>query len=123
MRVVSEEKREGRDFGRTMGNGVMSEFGGGEERGPLMGVIGTKDSKICFNFLISSFGLSIGLRVVGGRESNVVFEDSSKFLGERRSKLRSSVRDKSIVKSKAFEHMVKKELGNTVRVDSLGTRG
>ena len=101
----------------------MLEFGGGEECGPLMGVIGTKDTKISFNFLINSFGLSIGLRVVGGRKSNVVFEDPGQFLGERRSKLRSSVRDESIVKSEAFEHMVKKELGNAVRVDSLSTRG
>ena len=119
MRVISEEKREGRDFGRTMGNGVVLEFGGGEERGPLVGVIGTKDTKICFNFLISSFSLSIGLRVVGGRKSNIIFEDPGKFLGERRSKLWSSVRDESIMESEAFEHMVKKELGNTVRVDSL----
>ena len=60
----------------------MLEFSGGEELGPLMGIIGTKDTKICFEFLISSFGLSISLRVVGGGKSNIVFKDSGKFLGE-----------------------------------------
>ena len=60
----------------------MLEFSGGEERGPLMGIIGTKDTKICFDFLISSLGLSICLRVVCGGKSNIIFKDSSKFFGE-----------------------------------------
>ena len=97
----------------------MLKFSGRKELGPLMWVIGAEDAKIGFDFLIGSFGLSVGLRVVGGRKSNVVFEDPGKFLGERRSELRSSVRDEGIVKSEAFEHMVKKELGDTVRVDSF----
>ena len=97
----------------------MLKFGSHKELGPLMWVIGTEDAEIGFDFLIGSFGLSIGLRMVSGRKSNVIFEDPGKFLGERRSKLWSSVRDESIVESEAFEHMVKKELGNTVRVDSF----
>ena len=60
----------------------MLELSGGEECGPLMGIIGTKDAKICFDLLISSFSLSIRLRVVCGGKSNIIFEDSSKFLGE-----------------------------------------
>ena len=97
----------------------MLKFGGGEERGPLMGVIGTKDSKICFHFLISSFGLSISLRVVRGGELNVIFEDSSKFLGKCRGELWSTVRDEGIMESEAFEYVVKKELGDTIHVDSF----
>ena len=97
----------------------MLKFSGRKELGPLMWVVGTEDAKIGFDFLIGSFGLSVGLRVVSSRKSNVVFEDSGKFLSERRSELWSSVRDESIVKPEAFEHMVKKELGNTVHVNSL----
>ena len=97
----------------------MLKFGGRKELGPLMWVIGTEDVEIGFDFLIGSFGLSIGLRMVSSRKSNVIFEDPGKFLGECRSKLLSSVRDESIVESEAFEHVVKKELGNTVRVDSF----
>ena len=97
----------------------MLKFSGREELGPLMWVVGTEDAEIGFDFLIGSFGLSVGLRMVCGRKSNIIFEDSGKFLSECGSELWSSVRDESIVKSKAFEHMVKKELGNTVRIDSL----
>ena len=100
----------------------MLEFSKRKELRPLMGVVGTKDTKIGFNFLIGSLGLSICLRMICGGESNVIFEDSGKFLSERRSELWSSVRDESIVKSKVFEYMVEKELGNTVRVNSLRTR-
>ena len=97
----------------------MLKFGGCKELGPLMWIVGTEDTEIGFDFLIGSFGLSIGLRMVCGRKSNVIFEDPGKFLSERRSELWSSVRDESIVKSEVFEHMVKKELGNTVRINSL----
>ena len=100
----------------------MLKFGGCKELGPLMWVVGTEDAEIGFNFLIGSFGLSVGLRMIRGRKSNVIFEDPGKFLSEHRSELWSSVRDESIVKSEAFEHMVEKELGNTVRVNSLRTR-
>ena len=60
--------------------------------------------------------------MVCGRKSNIIFEDPGKFFSERRSELWSSVRDERIMKSEAFEHMVEKELGNTVRVNSLRTR-
>ena len=106
-----------------MRNGVVLEFGESKELGPLMGIAGTKDTKIGFDLLIGSFGLSICLRVICRGESNIVFEDSSKLLGECRGELWSTVRDKSVMKSEAFEYMVKKELGNTIRVDSFRARG
>ena len=84
-----------------------------------MGITGAEDAKVGFDFLVGSFGLSISLRVVRSGESNVVFEDSGKFLGKRRSELGSSVRNESVVKSEAFEHMIEKELGNTVCVNGL----
>ena len=84
-----------------------------------MGITGAEDTKVGFDFLIGSLGLSISLRVVRGGESNVVFEDSGKFLGKRRGELGSSVRNESVVKSEAFEYMVKKELCNTICIDGL----
>ena len=97
----------------------MLEFCKHKELGPLMGVTSTEDTKVSFDFLISSLGLSISLRVVRGGESNVVFEDSGEFLGKRRGELGSSIRNEGVMKSEAFEYMVKKELCNTVCVDGL----
>ena len=84
-----------------------------------MGITGAEDAKVSFDFLIGSLGLSISLRMVRGGESNVVFEDSCEFFGERRGELWSSVGNESVVKSEAFEYMVEKELGNTVCIDGL----
>ena len=97
----------------------MLEFRKRKELGPLMGVTGAEDTKVGFDFLIGSFGLSISLRMVCSGESNVIFEDSGKFFGERRGELGSSVRNESIVKSEAFEYVVEEELGNTTRVNSF----
>ena len=60
----------------------MLEFREHKELGPLMGVVGTEDTEIGFDFLIGSFGLSVSLRMVRSRKSNVIFEDSGKFLSE-----------------------------------------
>ena len=84
-----------------------------------MRVIGTENTEISFYFLIGSFSLSVSLRMVGSGEADIVFKDSGKFLSECRGELWSSVGDESIVKSEAFEHVVEKELGNTVRINSL----
>ena len=84
-----------------------------------MGITGAEDTKVGFNFLIGSLGLSISLRVVRSGESNVVFEDSGKFLGKRRGELGSSVRNEGVVKSEALEYMVEKELGNAVCIDGF----
>ena len=97
----------------------MLEFSKRKELRPLMGVVGTKDTKIGFNFLIGSLGLSICLRMICGGESNVIFEDSGKFLGECGGELGSSVGDESIMKSEAFEYVIEKELGNAVRINSF----
>ena len=60
----------------AMWGGVMVEFGGGEELHPFSRVIGAEDAEISLEFLIGSFSLSIGLRVVGGGESYVIIEES-----------------------------------------------
>jgi hypothetical protein len=65
-----------------MWNGVMDELSRRQELGPIMGVVGTKDPKIGFYFLIGSFGLTVGLRMISGRKTDIIMEDSGKFSGE-----------------------------------------
>ena len=54
----------------------MVEFCGGEEPCPFSQVIGAEYAEIGFEFLISSFSLSVSLRVVGGGEPYVVVEEA-----------------------------------------------
>ena len=60
----------------------MLEFGGGEELGPLVWVVCTKDLEVSFNFLISLFSLPISLGMVSSGKVDIVFEDSSEFSGK-----------------------------------------
>ena len=62
-----------------MKGSVVLEFGSREEFWPALGVVGTKYPKIGFNLLIGPFCLSVGLWVISGGESDIVFEESSKF--------------------------------------------
>ena len=59
-----------------MRGGVVVKFGRGEELYPFHRVIGAEDAEIGLEFLIGSFGLSVGLRVIGGGESYIVFEEA-----------------------------------------------
>ena len=47
-----------------------------------MRIIGTEDAEISFYFLIGLFGLSIGLRMIGSGEANIVSEESGEFFGK-----------------------------------------
>ena len=76
---------------------VVVTFCRGKELYPFNRVIGAKDAEICFKLLIGSLGLSIGLRMVGSGEANIILEEMSQFLSEGRSELRALVRDESIV--------------------------
>ena len=53
----------------------MVEFGGGKELHPFSRVVGAEDAEISLEFLIGSFSLSIGLRVVCSGESYVIVEE------------------------------------------------
>ena len=66
MGFKSQHEREGGDFCGTVRNGVVVEFGCGEEFHPFLGVVGAEDSEIGLNFLVGLFSLPISLRVVGG---------------------------------------------------------
>ena len=54
----------------------MVEFGGGKELHPFSRVVGAEDAEIGLEFLIGSFSLSIGLRMVGRGESYVIVEEA-----------------------------------------------
>ena len=74
-----------------MWGGVMLKFGGRKEIQPGFRVISTEDMKVRFYFLIGTFSLSVGLRMVGSGESDVILEESSQFLSEGRGELGSSI--------------------------------
>jgi hypothetical protein len=80
-----------------MWDGIVDELGRCQELGPIMGVVGTKDPKIGLYFLIGSFGLTVGLRVISGGKTDIIMEDSSEFSGESRSELWAPIGDKRIV--------------------------
>ena len=86
----------------------MVEFSGGKELYPFSWVVGAEDAEISLEFLIGSFSLSVGLRVVGGGESYVVVEEACQFSCESRSELRAMIRDEGVVKTEAFEYEIKK---------------
>ena len=60
----------------------MVEFCGGEELYPFSRIIGAKDVKIRFKFLIGLLSLSISLRMISSGEVNIIFEEASEFPGE-----------------------------------------
>ena len=75
MRFIAIEEGEWRCFGGAVWGRVMVEFCRGEELCPFSWVIGAEYAEIGFEFLIGSFSLSIGLKVVGGGELYVVVEE------------------------------------------------
>ena len=81
----------------AMRGGVVMEFCQRKELYPFSWVVGAKDAEISFKLLIGSFGLSIGLRMVGSGKMNIILEETSEFLSEGRGELRASVRDESIM--------------------------
>ena len=81
----------------AMRGGVVMEFCRGKELYPFSRVVGAKDAKISFELLIGSLSLSIGLRMIGSGEANIVLEEMSKFLSEGGGELRALVRDESIM--------------------------
>ena len=87
-----------------------------------MRVVGAEDAEISFEFLIGSFGLSVSLRVVGGRKFDVIFQETSKLSCECGGELGTTIRDNGVMEAKLFEYVVKKELGDPGCVNSFVTR-
>ena len=76
MWFITIKEGEWRCLSGAMWGGVMVEFRGGERLHPFSWVIGAEDAEIGLEFLIGSFGLSVGLRVVSSGESYVVIEEA-----------------------------------------------
>ena len=76
---------------------VVVEFCRGKELYPFSWVVGTKDAEICFELLIGSLSLTISLWMISSGEANIILEETSEFLGKGRSKLRTLVRDESVM--------------------------
>ena len=89
---------------------------------PGLRVVSTEDVEIGFEFLIGSFGLSIGLRVVGSGEFDVIFQELGKLSCECRGELGTTIRDEGVMKGKVFEYIVKKELSNPGCINGFATR-
>ena len=53
----------------------MMKLDSGEEVCPSLRVVGAKDVKICFNFLIGPLGLSIRLGMICGGKLDIVVEE------------------------------------------------
>ena len=51
---------------------VVGEFSVGDRFGPRCCIIAAKDTKISLDFLIDSFGFTIGLRVISGGKGEIV---------------------------------------------------
>ena len=88
----------------------------GKEVHPFPRVVGAEDAKICFNLLISSFCLSICLRVICGGEFDIIVEESCQFSGKCRRELRASVRYQGVMEAKVFEYMVEEMFGHSGRI-------
>ena len=68
--------------------------------------------KVLFNFLIDSFSLSVGLRMVGGRNIGCRVGKFVKVLSKLCDVLRSLVANNLFRHSKLFPHVVVKVLGH-----------
>ena len=54
----------------------MMKLSGGKEVCPFPGVVGTKDTKLSFDFLIGSLSLSIHLGMVCSGEFHIILEEA-----------------------------------------------
>ena len=59
-----------------MRGGVMLKLGSREEIKPIFGVVSTEDPKVCVDFLIGMFCLSVCLGVVGSGEFDIILKES-----------------------------------------------
>ena len=91
----------------------MGEFSMGDVIGPRAGVIAAKDLKVCFNFLVYLFSLSVRLGMVSCEEGEVILQEFLEFLSKRGCKLGTMVRYDFVIEAKVEIHFVKKKSGNS----------
>ena len=100
----------------------MMKLSSGKKVRPFLRVVGAENAKICFNFLIGLFCLSVCLRVICGGEFDIVVEESCQFSGKCRHELRASVGYQGVMEAEAFEHMVEEMFGYSSRIYSFRAR-
>ena len=99
---------------------VMCEFGVGNRFQSGCGIIAAEHAKVGFYLLIYSFCFAVGLRMVSGREGEVIVQEFSEFASEGGGELRSLVRDDFVKKSKAEENFAEEKGGNSFGGNSFG---
>ena len=72
MGFISHHEVERGLIGDRMRAVIMREFSMGDRFGPRCRTISAEDAKVGFYFLIYSFCFAVGLRMVSGREGEVV---------------------------------------------------
>jgi hypothetical protein len=77
----------------------------------------TIDSEICFQFLVEALSLSIGLRVISGRQCNGVIKKLSKGSREFGNELGTTIRDDLIVESKSLINVFEEKFGHSFSGD------
>ena len=100
----------------------MMKLSSGKKVCPFPGVVGAENVKICFNFLVGWFHLSVCLRVIHSGEFDIVVEESFQFSGKCRRELRASVGYQGVMEAKAFEHVVEEMFGYSGHIYSFRTR-
>jgi hypothetical protein len=85
---------------------IMNEFCHGKVLDPIKRCRAAVDAKVGFQFLVQMFSLSISLRVVCCGEGDFIVKESSKFFGEFRGELGTSIRDDFVVKTKSQENFL-----------------
>ena len=71
IRIVAFVRKEGGNAGSVIHSVVVSKLGHGEERRPIVLLVGAEDSEDLFEGLVNSLGLSVGFRVVSGGEVEI----------------------------------------------------
>jgi len=100
---------------RGMGFVVVRERGGGQPIGPICLSFVDEDTKVLFDFLIDTFGLAIGLRVICGREVRLDTCHGIEVSHELGSELGASVANCLSWKTEFRPHMI--------AIDASGAEG
>jgi hypothetical protein len=90
---ISHHKEEWGGIAGIVFSMIMDEFCHGKMLDPIKRCRVAVGVEVSFKFLVQTFGLSISLGVICGGEGDFIVEESSKFFGEFRGELGTSIRD------------------------------
>ena len=121
VRVVAFVRKERKNAGSVIHSVVVSELGHGEERRPVVLLIGAEDLEDLFEGLVNTLSLSIGFQVVPGGEVEIHVQSFPQGTEEDRHKLRAAVGSNVSRYTMFGEDISNKEFGQASRV--YGVRG